>query len=117
MVGGGIDTDTQCIIVKNIEGNLKLSLQETQLPTLSGASTGLWNSQQTRNDQLTTLELRRGFILPAFEITVPGPTIRFTKILLEMGFESHNLRLDIRRWPSWQGVSLAQPGRGSQAPR
>ena len=62
MVGGGIDTDTPCIIIKNIEGNLKLSLQETQLPALSGPSTGLWNSEQTRNDQLTTLELRRGFL-------------------------------------------------------
>ena len=68
MVGAGIGTETLCIIVIIIR-----SLQERQLLAPSGPSAGLWNSEQ--NDKLTMLELSSGFILPAFDITVPAQTI------------------------------------------
>ena len=47
------------------------------------------------SDQLTTLELSRGFILPALDITVQESTIRFKRLIpLEMGpgarAESHS---------------------------
>ena len=38
-------------------------------------STGLKNSEQ--NDQLTMLELSRGFLVPALDITVQDPAICF----------------------------------------
>ena len=40
------------------------------------------NSDSDQDDQLrvTTLELRRGFILPAHDITVPGSTILFQRL-------------------------------------
>ena len=39
--GGGIGTDTQCILVIIVRVNLILYLQKTQLPAPSGPSTGL----------------------------------------------------------------------------
>ena len=62
MVSAGIGTDTLCIIVIIVRGNLTLSLQKRNCRRRSKV-TGLKNSEQ--NDQLTKLELRRGFILPS----------------------------------------------------
>ena len=87
-LGGGIGTETLCIIAIIVRGNLTLSVQITQLPAwcrrateavnLKRLSESGWNSEQT--DQLTTLELPRGFILQAFNITVTGPRIHFERL-------------------------------------
>ena len=51
-----------CIIVIIIWGNFISSLQKMQLPAPSESGPALLELKQ--NDQSTTLELRRGFILP-----------------------------------------------------
>ena len=71
VVDAGVSTEILCEIVIVVRSNLTLFLQKTQLLALLGPSTRLKNLQQ--NDHLTALELRRGLILPAFNIAVPGP--------------------------------------------
>ena len=77
MVSAGIGTDTLCIIVIIVRGNLTLSLQKRNCRRRSKV-TGFKNSEQ--NDQLTKPKLRRGFILPDLDITVPGSTIRLKRL-------------------------------------
>ena len=89
-MSAGIGTETQCIIVMIVRGNLTSSLQKTQLQAraplaraalrlpVSGPSESSGLSENSEQDkQLTTLEHSRGFTLPAFDITVQGPAIRF----------------------------------------
>ena len=61
MVDAGIGTETLCIIIIIVRGNLTLSLHKTQLPapSESGPSTGPGLLNSVQNDQLTTLDLRR----------------------------------------------------------
>ena len=65
LVGAGISTDTQCKIVIIVRGSIILSLQKTQLPAPPGPGPGPFCLEQ--NDELTTLELSRGFTLLQLE--------------------------------------------------
>ena len=58
LVDGDIHTETLCIIIKIVRGNLTLSLQKTQLlaqlgPSTTSSTVQTRNSEQ--NDQLTQL--------------------------------------------------------------
>ena len=55
-------------------------------------STRLWSLEQ--NGQPTTIELRTRFILPAFDITVPGPTNRFKRLRFRLNWVLN--RIDFR---------------------
>ena len=88
MVGSGIGTDTQCIIV-----NLTLSLQETQLSAQLGPSAGLQNSEQ--NDQLTTLELIRGFIVVFYTASLSSGKATPCHILTYTWISLDNLTRDL----------------------
>ena len=89
MVDDGNGTETLCILVIIVRGNLTLFLKKTQLLAPSGPSTGLQISEQ--NDQLTTFELHRGCIQP---LTSQYRALPFVQkgldtgiIPLETGFE------------------------------
>ena len=77
VVGAGLGTETLCIIVIMIRGN-DVNKRNCRRRPSRGPFTGFQRSEQ--NDQLTTFELRRGVILPALDITVPGSKIRFKRI-------------------------------------